>query len=436
MLRAAPLILLLLCAACGADEPEDVPVDVLEIGPPNDVRLPDVVADSGVDLTLDTNDVPTDGGNDADVVVIPPGQLSRVNILISAENINALHRDVQADVEVEVGIDFDGVVYDDGELEIHGGFARTVPKLSYRIRFDSDQLLETTLFSDEAERHQRVVLQASWIDPAYMRNCLTMDLVRELGGMAPRCDYIELYFNGDYHGLYLAIERVDEHFLRRNGLADNGLVLKASSNWADWSNVENPMAGFEVKVNRDAPTASIAELITRVQLTPADYQSFVNEVEPWLNVADFMSWQLAHTLADNRDTFKKNYYLHYDWEGGDSPFQIISWDADATWGLNWDGAAVDATERSVLWGNDRFSPRLFGIPEYFDPYEARYRDLVFSGELEDWLHGNLAARAERIEDAAIRDLAAWGREHEFDGELEYLEASIDVRFDTLRSVLD
>ncbi len=77
-----------------------------------------------------------------------------------------------------------------------------------------------------------------------------------------------------------------------------------------------------------------------------------------------------------------------------------------------------------------------GFLAELDAQATRYRDLVFSGELEDWLHGNLAARAERIEDAAIRDLAAWGREHEFDGELEYLEASIDVRFDTLRSALD
>lgn len=431
MLRALCIATLVLFTACDESEP----LSAVEIGPPNDGGHADLGTDVPDDLDVTDTDVGPDVADAPDVPPDPP-LIPRVDIRISTANINALHRDVHADVEVDVDIEFGGELYTGGELEIHGGFARTVPKLSYRIRFDSDRLAETTLFSDEPEVHQRIVLQASWIDPTYMRNCLTLDLVRELGGLAPRCEYVELFFNGEYHGLYVAIERVDEHFLRRNGLAEGGLVLKASSNRADWSNVANPMAGLEVKVNLDAPTGGISELIRRVQQTPADYDSFVADVEPWLDLDDFMSWQTAHTIADNRDTFTKNYYLHYDWENADSPFRIITWDADATWGLNWDGATVDPTVREGLWGNDRFSPRLFGIAEYEEPYTERYASLVVEEELAEWVRSNADERAERIEDAAERDLFAWERALEFDDERDYLDVSIDARFDILRAVLD
>ncbi|MFT6397110.1 MAG: spore coat protein H [Bradymonadia bacterium] len=428
--RIVSILALLALTACG---PDDVGLeeDAIEIGPPNDAILPDTTPD----LPDELPDV-ADAEVDTDVREPPLYGLLRVDVLISNTNLNAIHRDPLAEVEVSADFVVDGVRYDDGEIEVHGGYARTVPKLSYRIRFQDDELLETTLFSEGEESHRRVVLQASWIDPTYMRNCLTLDLVRELGGFAPRCDYVELFFNGHYHGLYVAIERVDEHFLRRNGLAEDGLVLKASSNLADWSNVSNPMAGFEMKLNIDAPTDGLSELIRHVQQTPQEYESFVAGVEPWVDLDDFMSWQLAHTLADNRDTFTKNYYLHYDWEAGDAPFRIVSWDADATWGLNWDGAAVDPEVRDALWGNDAFSPRLFSIPEYLEPYRERYRTLMVDGQLEEWVRVNVGHRTVRIEEAAERDLFAWDRSHDFDDERDYLDASIDARFDTLSTVLE
>lgn len=418
--------------ACGDDERPSV----VDVGPPVDVSLPDVgyeVPDGG-DTGIDAPDV------DAPDVVDPPiprgDSIPRVDIAISDANMNRLHRDVRADVEVPVSIEFDGVQYDDGELEIHGGFARSLPKLSYRIRFDDDQLLSTTLFDEAPEHHQRIVLQASGIDPTFIRNCLTLDLVRELGGLAPRCSYVELLFNGRYQGLYVAIERVDEHFLARNGLTTDGLLLKASTNQADWSDKENPMRGFEIKVNLDAPTDALGTMLDALTNTPNDVANFTAAVEPLLSLEDFTAWQLVHTLADNRDTFRKNYYLHYDWVRGDSPFRIISWDADATWGISWDGTPVDPGTKRNLWGRDFFSPRLFSIPEYFVPYAEWYISLLEPGVIDDWLYGELDRRVAWISEAAARDRIAWARESSFLDEVEVLRDSVGLRLDTMRQAFD
>lgn len=414
--------------ACG-EEPD---VEAVEVGPPVDVRLPDVESDAP-DRGDAGFDLPETDAPDVIDPPIPRGDpIPRVDVVISDANMNRLHRDVRADVEVPVSIEFDGVMYDGGEIEIHGGFARSLPKLSYRLRFDDDALLSTTVFSEDPERHQRVVLQASGIDPTFVRNCLTLDLVRELGGFAPRCSYVELLFNGRYQGLYVAIERIDEHFLARNGLTTDGLLLKASTNQADWADKDEPLSGFEIKVNADAPTDAVDTLLDALTNTPADVASFQESVEPLLSLDDFTAWQLAHTLADNRDTFRKNYYLHYDWAGGATPFRIISWDADATWGISWDGTPVDPGAKRNLWGRDFFSPRLFSIPEYFRPYADWYQALLAPGVIDVWLYDELERRVDWIAEAAERDRVAWAREVSFDDEVDVLRAAIGLRLDTMQ----
>ena len=62
-----------------------------------------------------------------------------------------------------------------------------------------------------------------------MRNKLVMDLLRSMGGLAPRIGYAIITFNGAYLGLYTVIERIDREFLHRNYLHPAGNVYKAKA---------------------------------------------------------------------------------------------------------------------------------------------------------------------------------------------------------------
>lgn len=142
---------------------------------------------------------------------------------------------------------------------------------------------------------------------------------------------------------------------------------------------------------------------------------------------------MVHTLANDRDTFNKNYYLYRDWEH-DAPFRVFPWDADATWGQSWDGtpAPVDAT---AWYGVDTFAPRLFGIAGYREPYLAQYRAVVSSGELQAQIRDNIAERAARIATFAREDLDAWDRGRDFDAEVQLLLDAVDTRFATMQQAL-
>jgi spore coat protein CotH len=425
-------------SACGDDAGGEIDSDSWE--PPTDTDPPDVGegdAETDADAGDSTDSVEVDTGGDTEVDSNEqpvPFAVVDFNVIATEANLAALHGDPGSELEIPAVVEVDGHRYEDCELEIHGGFARTVPKLSYRITFDADDPLTTVLFSEEPEEHRRIVLHASWIDPTYTRNCLTLDLIRELGGLSPRCQYANLLLNGVYQGFYIAIERIDETYLERNGLDDDGLLIKAESHAANWGNKPNPLDGFSVKSD-EAPTDSVAELLRTLSETPATAADFEQTVEQWLNLDGFMVFQLVHTLANNRDTFTKNYYLYYDWEAATGPFELISWDADATWGISWDGA-VAATDETRWRGNDAFSPRLFSIPEYRDPYLAEYAMLVDDPVFEAWVLDDVRERRERIEPFAVRDLEAWERGVDFAAAADVLEGDVRARFATMRGVLD
>jgi spore coat protein CotH len=52
-------------------------------------------------------------------------------------------------------------------------------------------------------------------DPSTIHEVLGYGLLRDAGVPAPRVTHVELYLNGEYRGLYLNVETVDDQFLRR-----------------------------------------------------------------------------------------------------------------------------------------------------------------------------------------------------------------------------
>ena len=165
------------------------------------------------------------------------------------------------------------------------------------------------------------------------------------------------------------------------------------------------------------------------------FESFQAEVATRLDLEDWMVWQGVHTLADNRDTFTKNYYLYFDPDLPESGFRIISWDADATWGINWDSMIVEPTTMAIN-GHDPFSGRILGIEGYRIPYVSRYEERVesVSGAEADVLAG-MEEQHRRFAPFITRDLAHWDRDMDVEALHNALRAAIVTRFEVMRGVV-
>lgn len=373
----------------------------------------------------------------------PPGGcgLPVLEVHIDDAAWRALHDDPQGTDEVTVGVTIGGQRFEGATLELHGGYARTVPKLSYRLRFPEDAGgadPRLDVFGAGAEPLRRLVLHASWIDPTFARNALVYERLRALGGLAPRTAFVALHFNGAFWGLYVVNERIDALWLRKQGFDPDGNLYKAENHNANWADKSDPLAGYDKERGEDRPSDDLGDLLRALSHTRATAADFAREVEPRLSLADHAVWTALHVLALNQDTFTKNYYLYHDPAAPSGTpagrFRIVSWDADATFGISWDGARIASDDRR--WhGTDAFSPRLYGIPEYRAGYLRGLRAWLEDGPLAlRALQARTAEWREALRTCAAADFERWERGLDWDAEYDYLDASIRERHDTLSAV--
>lgn len=82
-------------------------------------------------------------------------------------------------------------------------------KKQYRIKFyknEKDSVKKVSLAGMGA--NSEWVLNGPYLDKTLIRNKLVYDLARELNGWAPDSRFVELFVDGEYQGVYLAVEPV------------------------------------------------------------------------------------------------------------------------------------------------------------------------------------------------------------------------------------
>ena len=94
---------------------------------------------------------------------------------------------------------------------------------SFKIEFDHYQKKKTYRGLDKLSLNN--IIQ----DATYMKDYWSYTFMNQMGLASPLCSYTEIYVNGEYWGLYLAVEGVEEAFLERNYGEDYGELYKPDS---------------------------------------------------------------------------------------------------------------------------------------------------------------------------------------------------------------
>lgn len=96
-------------------------------------------------------------------------------------------------------------------------------RYSYKIEFDHYDSTNTYHGLD------KLCLNNIIQDNTYMKDYLTYQMMNQMGVASPLCSYAYITVNGEDWGLYLAVEGVEESFLRRNFGRDYGELYKPDS---------------------------------------------------------------------------------------------------------------------------------------------------------------------------------------------------------------
>jgi hypothetical protein len=275
--------------------------------------------------------------------VFKDDEVPRVNILIHPDSLDKIYDDLEKDYEYHAAFVFQNSnVPHDTLLNIgfrlRGNTSLFSAKKSFKVSFN------TYVPGRKYDNLEKLNLNGEHNDPGIIRSKLCWDLFRKFGIPAPRAAHTEVYINGDYYGLYINVEHIDDQFVKTSFGNNNGNLYKCL--WpADLQYLGSDpdlykfgsggQRTYELQTNTDIDDYSdLAHFIDVLNNTPAD--SLKEKLDPVFNVQTYLKYLVIEALTGHWDAYsfnKNNYYLYHNLNTG--KFEFIPYDMDNTFGIDW-----------------------------------------------------------------------------------------------------
>ena len=293
-------------------------------------------------------------------------------------------------------------------------------------------------------RENDFVLEAVHTDETYMRNALAYRTARRLDRWGPRTDFVELWLNGRYRGVYLLTEQIkldqERVDVDRRGVS-GGYLLELTDGHVE-GDITGPVSGRPYE-HKDPETSDldgdeedyIAGFLGRAEqalaLDDSSWQAF-------FDVDAAVDYVLLNELFKNNDHFARSVFLAKGWGQGFVLGPI--WDFDRSMGdehlLERGGPEGWATPGKHIGST------LLRDPVFVEKLISRWRERHEERGLRGDLLRAIDAYARELRWARIRDARLWSKDgapdHEtavrdLKGWLVARVAWIDANIDGLRA---
>ncbi len=269
-------------------------------------------------------------------------EVAIIEITISPESLEWIYSHVRSDSMHIASLHFKNKwideVIDSIGFRLRGNTSRDAQKKSFKISFN--EIIRGRKFYDV----EKLNLNGEHNDPSIIRSKVCWDYYQAIGMESSRASHAAVYINGEYYGLYISVEHIDEEFLQKNFADDSGNLWRCiwpadltyrGSNGSDYY----PYAGidipYDLKTNiENYDYSKLAELISKINLTQTD--SFVDSLETILVVPEFLKYIAMNVLVGSWDDYwslMNNFYLYY--EPSIKKFHLITYDYENTFGIDW-----------------------------------------------------------------------------------------------------
>jgi len=155
------------------------------------------------------------------------------------------------------------------QLKVRGGTSFVFPKQQYKISLtqaEDDKKSKLSLLGMNTD--EDYILDALWNDYSKIRTKLSFELWNQIssynvnyGQFDYDAEYVELYINNEYNGLYMLKEFIDWKMLDVNKFTDKntGIVLKGNgyANWDDELYKQDKNTDFVLRIFNEISFKSI-----------------------------------------------------------------------------------------------------------------------------------------------------------------------------------
>ena len=260
------------------------------------------------------------------------------------------------------------------------------PKKPYRIKFDE----KTSLFGES--KNKSWVLLALYNDFSLSKDRLAFTLADAIGteSFVPSYNYVELYLNGDYKGLYLLTDQVDENKGRtevkdddflESGAAEVPFLVELDAyapdegvEDVDWFSVGG--RAYTVKYPEaderysDAQMQYIKEYIERVEICANAHD--LDALCELVDIESFIDYYIISEVMGQPEINWKSVYMHK--AVGERMKMGPLWDFDwAAMGPEMDSYKGDT--RGLRSVGNWFELMLSGSPEFCDMVNERFTEI-------------------------------------------------------------
>jgi spore coat protein CotH len=249
-----------------------------------------------------------------------------------------------------------------GNTDLDGG-DESAYRYSYRLKFDKFVKGQTIDGLDE------LVLSNVSRDPSYMREFLLCEAFEKVELVAPLATYATVTINDNLVGFYVAIESVDDSFLKRNFGNNKGNLYK--SNEQATLVDHNSLSLMEQKNGSDETKEDLQLLIDTLNSMPLGEKG---DIENIMHVDSVLKYIAVNTVMGNYDSYigasATNYYLY----NVNNKLYMVPWDFNLSFGAQKKDNGVSVatpvdspvyraviTERPLVY-------KILSVEEYYNKY--------------------------------------------------------------------
>jgi len=303
----------------------------------------------------------------------------RIDITVDPDTLTWLYEydNLESDIEFSATFIFDNghirdTIYPVG-FRLRGNTSRYSAKKSFKVSFNR--------FTDGGKYYgvEKLNLNGEHNDPSVIRSKICWDILRKMGIPAPRSNHVRVYINGNYYGLYISVEHIDEEFVKSRFGQNDGNLFKclypANLNYlGDDPELYKLMAGdrrvYELKTNENSDDYSdLADFIDI--LNNSQNGELKCKLDEAFNAYDYLKMIAADILFGDWDGYiynQNNFYLYHNTISG--KFEYVLYDLDNTLGIDW-------LDRD--WG----TRNIYDWQQHGDNYRPLYERLMSNQEFRD-----------------------------------------------------
>lgn len=299
------------------------------------------------------------------------------------------------------------------DFRIRGHASRRFEKASYLLKYVDDEGQPTDISVMGMGAHNKWVLHGPCLDKTLIRNYICYNLAGSIMEYAPNVRFCEVFLDGEYQGLYLMTESIDngkdcrlELKQKEMGITATGYLLRIDRTTDEdlkqiydiYSYMERMLDIPEnIQIQYPGQTTLTPELARDIEQDFAAFEKciysydFNNEdygYKNWIDVDNFVDYFIINEFTLNNDAGQYSTYIYKDVSG---KYKLCVWDFNNAYDnfpddeMNIHGyCLVDRAIYSMLFRDEEFVSRVI------ERYQALRKGVLSDESLNTYIDETVA----------------------------------------------